>query len=261
MDGVSVTDAILSATFTASGVLTAGVAFAWSVRALRRRDQEIERRQIMAVRILLRLEIDRNLELLRDFWREAESRFPGHHYLAVGLQDTPLPQLSHARWENHMAQSLLPAALSAEEIRAIYELYSRLDTIVAIWNRLLALPPLGLDASERARVCATLIEETLREGNPLGPPMPASEGKPGYEWPEHDPSRAQPAVGYPGPEWLGSGVYASQPPGSDRRPAQPETKDQTPQIPTDEPVREWLDPADSFPQPPFPMNDGETAVG
>jgi hypothetical protein len=89
-----------------------------------------EGKQADRVRTMLKLEIEQNLFLLREFWSKASQAelLPEPDFnIAQSFLAISLPQWSRRVWESQV--SLLPVALSEEEIKQIHSLYNRLDQI------------------------------------------------------------------------------------------------------------------------------------
>jgi hypothetical protein len=89
-----------------------------------------EGKQAERVRTMLKLEIEQNKVLLREFWSKASQAelLPEPDFnIAQSLLAISLPQWSRRVWDSQV--SLLPVALSEEEIKQIHSLYNRLDQI------------------------------------------------------------------------------------------------------------------------------------
>jgi hypothetical protein len=174
-----------------------GVILGFSLNAIATWLQEIraEKRQARAVRTLLSLEIDQNLEILRDFWNKmkgvddsGQSTSKDYLRLALRLIELPLPNWSHKAWESQM--SLLVRALKDQEIKQVHNFHTQLDAISGIRSTLLALnvgnreeasPALLLQsglanwftkafepkASQLGEECEQIVRALLDKGNPL----------------------------------------------------------------------------------------------
>jgi len=90
---------------------------------------------------LLSLEIDQNLDLLRELWNKAnqvkESDQNPNLSKARRLVEMSLPLWSHKAWESQIP--LLAIALSEKEIKQVHDFHSRLDMITVIHSKLSAL--------------------------------------------------------------------------------------------------------------------------
>lgn len=127
-----------------------GVIFGFTLNevATRWREKRTERRQIRSVRALLRLEIDQNLALLRDFWTKVSDVGESERdreqdpdklrsRLARRLLSFPFPRWSRQMWESQVP--LLAIALSEAEIKQVQYLHGQLDRTTSICTTLSAL--------------------------------------------------------------------------------------------------------------------------
>ncbi len=109
-------------------------------------------------RLLLRLEIDDNLDEVRRFRRELAERDPA---------DVLPPTWTREAWASQLPR--LPAALRVAELARARCVYARLDQLAEHHNRARAA---GDDAARAREAAATaeIAEDLLRDGNPLDPP-------------------------------------------------------------------------------------------
>jgi hypothetical protein len=127
------------------GVLVALVA---QYLAQRREDRQ-ERRLGANARALLALEINANLEALRDFWRaindlDAEHAGEGAeaHLAAMaqaGLLSYALPIFDDTRWKKLPPQAL--ATLGEREVERVYRLYGDLAALTDLYRNVVTLSP------------------------------------------------------------------------------------------------------------------------
>jgi hypothetical protein len=180
-------------------IIGAILGFRLSERATRQREERTEKRQAGAIRTLLRLEIDQNLALLRDFWSEVnqvdeseEDPDLARLRLARRMVGLPVPHWCHTMWKSQTP--LLVVALSEEEIKQVHNLHIGLDAIAAIHSKLSALESeqreelraarnetgmvpmskaMGLSQSFNRNApglwmeCERIVREVLDKGNPL----------------------------------------------------------------------------------------------
>ncbi|MBC8264298.1 MAG: hypothetical protein H8E47_09275 [Anaerolineales bacterium] len=118
--------------------------FMLSEWATRQREERTEKRQTRAIHTMLRLEIDQNLALLRDFWSKVNQVDESEQdpnlaclHLARRMVGLPVPHWCHTMWKSQTP--LLVVALSEEEIKQVHDLHNRLDAIAAIHSKLSAL--------------------------------------------------------------------------------------------------------------------------
>lgn len=112
----------------------------------RRRKQELKH----TVRTLLHLELEQNLIWLEDFWRNKAQKFSGGTLDEVAFQkrisliQELLPTWSHHMWESQA--SVLPVALSEEQIKAVFHFHAQLDRFTTLRSMIAgALPPFLLE--------------------------------------------------------------------------------------------------------------------
>jgi hypothetical protein len=162
------------------------------------RQRSSEKQQAQATRILLSLEIENNLQLLRSFWErvgkagaEAKDRRTASWRTANTIADLPLPNWSHRAWESQLG--VLPQALGSNTLlREVHAHHAQLDAIAAIRDKIAVLRQTqqadwharqdstgavksmaGLDRSfdENApslcAECERIVKETLNIGNPI----------------------------------------------------------------------------------------------
>lgn len=115
-------------------------------RATQKRQERAEREQAHAARILLSLEIEHNLQLLRAFWGRINKTPQGPNddptsvavRMANQLVDLPLPNWSHKAWESQL--TTLPLALNRDAvIKQAYAHHAGLDAIASIKDKLTSL--------------------------------------------------------------------------------------------------------------------------
>lgn len=110
-------------------------------------------------RLLLRLEIDDNLDEVRRFRRELAER---------DAADVLPPTWSREAWASQLPR--LPAALQIAELARARAVYSRLDQLAEHHNRARAAGDESAIRVREAAVAAEIAEDLLRDGNPLDPP-------------------------------------------------------------------------------------------
>jgi hypothetical protein len=126
----------------------------------------VDRRTGKRVRAMLSMEIDENLQNLREWWeRTNASAFPSNHPMA-GVQHADavkrleLPIWSHRVWQATV--QLVPIALDETKYREVHRHHQNLDQLSALKE----LDSQKLSVLEgRVR---TAVEEILKAGNPLG---------------------------------------------------------------------------------------------
>ena len=104
-------------------------------RNSRRRQEEAEEEQARAIRTLLSVEIEQNINWLRDFVArvkqvDGSSREPGHLDLARRLTQLPLPGWSHKMWESQLQWVKL--ALDDRQIGQVHLFHKQLDRITEV---------------------------------------------------------------------------------------------------------------------------------
>ncbi len=119
-----------------------GVVASWISFLLRsnRRDalrKEEENKIKESTKSLIRLEIDQNIEMLKEHWsrvkhlqREYDRKFVAFYESDMTI--TPLPRWKTESWESHTDH--LYEALSNEEIKEAQRVYSRLEKLSYIYN-------------------------------------------------------------------------------------------------------------------------------
>lgn len=147
-----------------------------------------EQKQVKSVRLLINLEIDQNLSLLRDFWdtlniesyeyKDYEEIWKRHY--AKMLINMPLSKWRNINWKNH--NSLLPITFNEREINEISNFYNNLENISSIRSSLSYLKsvtdedwrglgrkklPHSSDAKKHWDEFEKIALETLEKGNPL----------------------------------------------------------------------------------------------
>lgn len=164
--------------------------------AVWRRERSEKKEQAKKVRLMVTLEIDRNLDLLQEFWEVVnqedltkKSETQAYIQLAEQFAVSPLPHWSHAIWQSEIP--MLPLALNEKEVRAVHRLYTNFDMIESIHS---SLSVLELDRQEERRAtkgkesiglrsfvtpkfyklapeiwlqCEKVINEIIQQGNPL----------------------------------------------------------------------------------------------
>lgn len=95
--------------------------------------------QIKSARMLIRLEIDKNLEMLSELWDTVTKIDPDKKNsnaldLAYNLVDLNLPPWKNESWISQL--SFLPIALNEDKIKDINELYNDFDIIKSIYSSL-----------------------------------------------------------------------------------------------------------------------------
>ncbi len=132
------------------------------------RTKRKEKQQQQSVHTLIRIEIDQNLEKLRDFWGKVDpvdknvmhSDENFHHRLI----ETGLPQWSHKIWENQM--SLSPMALNENELKKVHYCHEQLKKITALHSHLVTLLVFKKRVEEIFQL-KEIIEDVINAGNPL----------------------------------------------------------------------------------------------
>lgn len=102
----------------------------------RRMKEKDEKRQIESIRTLISLEIDQNLESLKNLWNKLKENSEDNDSLSLAqkLVKIPLPNFKHVIWEKQT--SLLTISFEKEEIKNIYSIYSALDDLNLIYHKL-----------------------------------------------------------------------------------------------------------------------------
>ena len=102
-----------------------------------------EKRQIQSVRMLISLEIDKNIEMLYDLWdkvnkidpdNENEDKMTNSEYKLINLPST---YWKNESWKSQI--SFLPIALNKDEIRKVNDFYDDIENIKSIQLSLLSL--------------------------------------------------------------------------------------------------------------------------
>lgn len=171
------------------GIVGVVIGFLFSEGATRIREHETERKQARSVRLLIGLEIDRNLNLLQVFWDKVISTDVSDpelrsKALALKFIEYPMP-----RWQTEGLNSQLPhlaMALLEEEIVAVLKFQERLDLLVKLREELLksargtiqsygigreTILPDAIDFVQKVPSywdqCERIVTEIQRDGNPL----------------------------------------------------------------------------------------------
>ena len=112
-------------------------------------------------RLLLRMEIDDNLDEVRRYRREATERDP---------RDVLPPTWTREAWASQLPR--LPAALGVAELARARCVYARLDQLTEHHHRARAAEDPAVRGREAA-AAAEIAEDLLRDGNALDPPRSA----------------------------------------------------------------------------------------
>jgi len=117
------------------------VGFFLSERGTKRREERNEKRQAQSVRTMVSMEIDRNLELLEESWREVndtpesdDDQEARKRVLARRFIELPLPTWNRESLDSQLL--LLPMALSEQQIVRVFQFYDRLSKLGAIRTEL-----------------------------------------------------------------------------------------------------------------------------
>jgi hypothetical protein len=123
------------------------------------------------VRTILKIELEDNLDRLRDFIKEANSRvnFPKTSNMSLiqrsdGLRSTPLPEFSRQRWEATATSNLIEA-LDNEEIKQVNGFYKELDRIIRLKREM--LKDNKCSNSDWRKEFEAALNNILEKGNPL----------------------------------------------------------------------------------------------
>lgn len=175
---IGLLSAIIGGGFTITGTL---VGFRASESARQRRDELAQKRQIHSFRVLLALEIEKDLALLRDYWSSVQ-RLSGGPSLGAGLMqaraemaDIPLPQWQRRVWDSQT--TFIPVALTVDEMRQTYQHYTGLEGLTAMDDNMRFMRRNYLPAQFEQSFMPDylgrlrpLVESILADGNPLPSP-------------------------------------------------------------------------------------------
>lgn len=133
-------DTLVSTLLAIATTIIGGVfGFILSEISTRRRELREEKQRALSVRTIVSLEIERNLESLRGFWKtvkpqteSAESRSPRE--AGRELVNTTLPPFSREALNSQLP--LLALALKPEQIAPVFQFYDSLSAIQAIRREL-----------------------------------------------------------------------------------------------------------------------------
>lgn len=133
---------IIPAVFAIITTIVGGIfGFALSEFSARRREGREAKQRSESVRLILGLEIDRNLEALRAFWTEVKQ----HDYETpdqdrrkrdVGHKFLEIPLLSFSRDSLNSQLPLMAFALPKDMISAVFQLYDRLGKLETLRREL-----------------------------------------------------------------------------------------------------------------------------
>ena len=182
-------DAVVSALIGLLGVVL-GFLLSTSKELLTNR--RTEKKEVESVRLLLRLEIDTNIEALKQFWEQSHS-FPDGSTLpeesweyAPKFIDTPFPRFKREILNSQ--RHLLAKSLDEQQILDVLKVYDDLDEVEVLKNELEEKKDdiqnvyehgratsagiiIGVEFGDRARTLWPQIENTvsslLNNGNPL----------------------------------------------------------------------------------------------
>lgn len=131
--------AIVGVVGSIAGIL---IGFALSEGSTRLRQQQADVEQAQSARMVMRIEIDRNLVRLQSFRKEVaqeESKLPKDAQGKwAALRNATLPLWSHTIWESQI--SVAAKALTEEEIKGVLSLHSKLDNLSKIHAEFLGGP-------------------------------------------------------------------------------------------------------------------------
>ena len=116
------------------------------------------RREARGARMLLRLEIDDNLEEVRRYRTEAGDR---------ALEEMLPPAWQKEAWASQLAR--LPAALSPLELARVRRFYARLDLVAEHHQRARTAADDPLIQAREVAAAEELTRDLDRDGNPLAP--------------------------------------------------------------------------------------------
>jgi hypothetical protein len=104
-------------------------------------DRRKERGEAESVRVILRLEIDTNIEALRQFWAKSTTSSDGTvmepnnvYRYAQGLIDTPFPRFKQDAFRSQL--HLLAKSLAEQQILDVFRVYDDLDKVEELKNKL-----------------------------------------------------------------------------------------------------------------------------
>lgn len=154
------------------GIIGAVAGVVVAERMARQREERAEQKQVVAVRTLLTLEIDKNLALLREFWERASEPQEDeaaldpdslHLRLASRLAYLPLPVWSNNAFESQLP--IFPLALSEEEIRQVYDLRSGLENISDFYSKIATIerPQGGFRSTTPQMVVGQIEQESFKK--------------------------------------------------------------------------------------------------
>jgi hypothetical protein len=105
------------------------------------RQWRIERKQTSAARLMLRLEVEQNIDLLKKYWEKVNQIEHTDDERDIGIQRLnslilfPMPEFSANTWRSQTV--LLASALKKNEISQIHYFYSYLTSIKMSYSRIL----------------------------------------------------------------------------------------------------------------------------
>ena len=137
--------AIIAASLGIIGTI-AGTLMGYFLNKRSHREETEDR--IKSTRMLIRLEIDKNLEMLNELWLDMINLDSNNYEeikdeentkvnLAYKLAHSNLPSWMYESWKSQF--SFVPIALNENEIKNITDFYSDLDNIESIYNSLSSL--------------------------------------------------------------------------------------------------------------------------
>lgn len=107
---------------------------------------QAKKQQIRAARSMISLELDRNLSLLRDYYEVTQSAILGE----TRELEFPPPVWSHKMWESQM--SLLPLALTVEELKQSHHHHTELDILTEIQAEVYRREPKRKEESRKLKM-------------------------------------------------------------------------------------------------------------
>ena len=122
-----------------------------------RRENRNEKKQAQASRAIISLEIDLNLELLREFWLQPINQIQDKQKsldeqkvaLANNFIETPIPEWSREVFNSQL--HLITNALHQQEVVKVFQFYDRLRRLEAIRNELILAKEVQRNELQAAR--------------------------------------------------------------------------------------------------------------
>ena len=180
-------EALIATVGTIIGTILGFFLSEWSTK---RREDRNEKKQAQSVRTLVSLEIDRNLNLLRDYWPQVEQAADPND----GAEGRKVKfarrfvELAFPEWKREILDSqlsLLATALHEQEVVQVFQFYDRISKVEALRNGLVLAAQedkedqrspvrnsygLPMAFSKRALMywdeCEDIVAQLLGKGNP-----------------------------------------------------------------------------------------------